>query len=375
MTAHRLEVATVDVPHRSRPFLRVPWIVHRGDPRWVEPLRHSVRRLLHPARNPFWRHARARFWLARRGGEPVGRIAAILNAAHDERWAEAAGFFGFFECVDDGAAARALLETAADWLRRKGATVLRGPCSPSTNHECGVLVEGFDRDPFVMMPYTPPHYPAALEGFGLHKAMDLLSFAIRPEDDFPPKFARVAEAAARRHGIRLRRLDPGAFAADLETLRRIYNGAWADNWGFVPVSTAEFAFLAAELRPIAWPDFILFAESAGETVAAVVCVPDLNPLLKRMNGRLFPLAFRHLLGWRRKVGAVRLLTLGVLPEFRGRGVDALLYRELLAAGRRHGFRRDCELGWVLETNAVMLHTIQHAGGRPVKRLRLYAMPL
>ena len=375
MNSPSLTVTSVARPHRDPAFLRIPWTVYRSSPRWVPPLLLDVKRLLDPRKNPFWRHATARFWVVRRRGRVVGRIGAVCNPPHDERWSERAGFFGFFECVDDREATRALLDTASDWLRNQGAKILRGPVSPSTNDECGVLVDGFDSDPFIMMPYTPPYYLARLEENGLEKAMDLLAFAFSPHTDFPPKVDRIATAVQERTGLRVRRLEMPDFDAELERLRLVYNRSWADNWGFLPMSQEEFVFTAATFKPVAMPEFILLAQVEDETVAAVICVPNLNPFLKRMNGRLLPFGFRHLIGWRRRVEAVRVLTMGVLPAYRGRGVDAVLYRELLRAGRARGFTHESELGWVLETNEVMVNAILRMGGRTTKRIRLYAKPL
>ncbi len=366
---------TVTSPHRDRQFLAAPREIYRSHPLWVPPLMHSFRRLLNPGKNPFWKRARGRFWVARSGNRAVGRIGAILNPAHDEAWNEKAGFFGFFESVEDPEVSGGLLDAAAGWLRDHGAEVLRGPVSPSTNDECGVLVDGFDKPPSIMMPYTPPYYPALLEHHGLQKTMDMFAFAFSPCTDLPPKVDRLARAVQERHGIRLRTLDMKRYTQELELLRTVYNNAWAENWGFVPMTREEFAFIAAELRPVVWPEFILFAEADGETVAAAICVPDINPLLKKMNGRLLPFGFRHLLGWRRKVQAVRLLTVGVLPAYRARGVDALFYRDFLKTGREAGFTQESELGWILEANEVMVNTVLRFGGRRTKTLRIYEKAL
>lgn len=370
-----LALETVPRPERHAPFLRLPWRVYADHPLWVPPLLVELRRRLDRRRNPFWGHARAAFFLARRDGQPVGRVAAIVDEVHNERWNEACGFFGFFECLPDREAAARLLEAAAAWLRDAGCTLLRGPVSPSTNDECGLLVEGFAEPPFVLMPYHPPYYQEFLEAWGLTKAMDLLAFAFHPRDGLPPAVARAARAARERFGVTVRPLVRSRLAAELEILRRIYNEAWADNWGFVPMSALEFRFAAASLKHFVFEDLVLVAAVGGQPVGAAVCVPDLNPLLQRMNGRLLPFGWRHFLGWRRKVGAVRLLTLGVLPAHRHRGVDALLYEELLRRGRRLPLHRDCELSWVLETNRVMLRILKRCGARRTKRYRLYAAPL
>lgn len=365
----------VDAPHADGTFLRVPWRVHRDHPHWVPPLLHSVKRLLRPTKNPLWREARCAGWTAHAGGEAVGRILAILNPVHDRTWDERAGFFGFFECIDDASVARDLVDAATAWLRAEGATVVRGPVSPTTNDECGVLIDGFDRDPFLMMPWTPPYYPGLLEGCGFEKSMDLHAYGFSASIVFPERVGRIADRVRDRLGIRIRPIDLGRFDEELERLREVYNGAWADNWGFVPMTAEAFRFASAELRPFAVADFIPIAEIDGEPVASAIAAPDLNPLLKRMNGRILPFGFRHIVGWRKKVDAFRLLTLGVLPKWQGRGIDALLYRHMLEQGKKHRLTRPCELGWVLESNHAMVSTIENIGGERTKTMRLYAKPI
>lgn len=369
-----VELRAVESPERDRAFLRVPWLVFRDDPRWVPPLLHSVKRRLSTKKNPFWRDAERATWVAERDGVAIGRVMAIVNRAHDERWNERAGFVGFFDAIDDEAVVHRLLDTARDWLVERGATVIRGPASPDLNDECGLLVEGNDRDPFIMMPYNPLYYPRYFESWGFTKAMDLYAFSFSAQATFPPKVERVAAGVQKRLGVTMRPVDLTNFDDELEKLRYVYNEAWADNWGFVPMSKEAFAFASAEFKPVILPDFVQLAEIDGKVVGAAIAAPNLNPLLKKANGRLLPFGFRHLLGWRKKKTNMRLLTMGVVPQYHGKGIDALFYRAMLAAGKKEGLSELSELGWVLESNDVMTATIERIGGARTKTLRLYERP-
>ena len=354
-----------------RAFLRFPERLYRDDPLWVAPMRRDQRALLSPA-SPLFTHAEARLLLARRGGDIVGRVAAIVDHRHLKRWGERAGFFGFFESLPDGEVAEALLDAARAWLRARGMAILRGPVNPSTNDECGVLVEGFGRPPRLLMPYNPPYYPALLEGAGLRPARDLLSYDADLPAELPERVARVARAAEAQ-GARVRALDPRALREEAQEIRALFNAAWRENWGFVPMSPAEAAFMAARLRPLLVPDLALIAECGGRPVGFVLSLPDYNPALRLLRGRATPWGLIRFLWRRRSLDEMRVLALGILPEHRRRGIDALLLRATFEAARRRGYRR-AELSWVLEDNAVMRRTAERWGGRVVKRYRLYEAP-
>jgi GNAT superfamily N-acetyltransferase len=351
-----------------RAFLRFPERLYRNDPCWVPPLRRDERARLSPS-NPFFAHAEARLFLARQGGEVVGRVAAIVDRWHLERWKDGAGFFGFFEAVADDAVAISLLDAVRDWLRSRGLQVVRGPFSPSTHDECGLLCEGFEQPPRILMPYNQPYYPALLEQAGFRVIRELLTYEMEVPPALPERVIRVARTAEER-GVRVRPVDRARLTAETEVFRTIYNAAWSDNWGFVPMSQAEAAAMASRLRQILIPELALFAEWKSQPVGFLLLLPDLNPALRLLRGRVTPWGLVRFLWRQRRVDEVRLLVLGVLPEYRRRGIEALLLREVYGPVRRLGYRR-AELGWVLDDNAVTRQTAERWGAWVAKRYRIY----
>jgi len=357
-------------------FIDLPWAIYRDDPDWVPPLKRDVRTAFDPSKHPFHRHSEAQPFLALRGNEAVGRICAIRNRNHEAFHDEPVGFFGFFECVDDDRVAAALFDTAREWLRERGLAVMRGPTSFSTNEVTGLFVEGADGPPVLMMAYNPTYYPRLLEGYGFAKARDLFAWLVDSSDpDYPgaePEYLVRAEKIVRRRlEVRLRPIDRSRFAEELESVRRLYNAAWERNWGFVPMTDDEFDFMAAELKPIVEPSLALFVENPdGEPIAFALAVPDFNYVLARLDGKLFPFGILKALWHRRKIETMRVLILGVLDEYRGKGIDALLYLALFRNGTELGITR-AELSWILEDNQKMNQAIERMGGRMYRRYRLY----
>jgi GNAT superfamily N-acetyltransferase len=339
---------------------------------WVAPLRRDVRTLLSRQKNPFFRHAEAEYFLAERGGEVVGRIAAVKNDAHtsfheDER---TVGFFGFFECVDEQAVADALFEASAGWLRSRGLTVMRGPASPSMNDECGLLVDGFDTPPCIMMPHNPRYYEGLVTRAGFGRAMDLLAY--QGSGDAPPQ--RLIEASrklAERYHITLRPLDMSHFWEEVEQVKRLYNAAWEKNWGFVPMTDEEIHHLAVQLKPVVVPDLVVFAYQDRELIGFAITLPDFNQALRRNpSGRLFPLGLLRILWHRRRITRARTLTLGVLPRYRRTGADALMYEWTWRHGNAHGLNW-CEASWLLETNFAIRNGMERLGFAAYKTYRMY----
>jgi GNAT superfamily N-acetyltransferase len=357
-----------------RSFIQLPWTVNAGDPSWVPPLRRSVRTLLDRKRHPFHEHAEVEYFLARRGKEVVGRIAAIVNHLHNEFHEERTGFFGFFEVLDDAEAATALIGAAAAWLRERGMDRLRGPMSFSTNEEVGVLVEGFDHPPTVMMTHNPPYYGRLLEASGLTACKDLLAF--RHEGGEPTeRLLRGSERIAARAGVRIRSLDMKRFREEVELIQDIYNSAWSRNWGFVPMTEAEIAFMAKELRPVVDPDLCLFAEVKGEPVGFSLALPDVNVALKRLpDGRLFPFGWLRLLRELRRIRSFRVITLGLRPGHQHTGIGAGLYLRTWSEGLRKGYT-SAEASWILEDNLEMVQAVEKMGWVAYKRYRIYERPL
>jgi len=354
-------------------FLRLPWRIYDGNPHWVAPLLVERRAFLDRRKNAFFGHSDAELFLAERGGEVVGRIAAIENRRHLETYADGTGFFGFFECVDDREVAQALVARAADWLRGRGLRRLRGPMSFTINDECGLLVDAFDRPPVLLMSYNPPYYRKLLEGAGFVKSQDLFAYRMDVPERVPERLAAAAAAVAAR-GIVVRKLDFARFDEEVEKVHRIHSQAWAENWGAVPLTVAEMRALAAELEPLADRDLVFLAEEAGEPVGVSVTVPDIHQALKLAHGRLLPFGLVRILWARRRIDAVRVLIMGVLPGHRFRGVDAAMYARTMEEARRKGYRWG-EMSWVLESNPVMCRIVERLGGERYKTYRIYDLEL
>jgi GNAT superfamily N-acetyltransferase len=353
-------------------FVGLPYDLHRGDPGWTPLLRRDVRALLAPS-NPFFEHGAAEHFLARRGGEVVGRISAIENRLHNEVHGDRVGFFGFFECVDDPAVAAALFDAAAGWLRGRARDVMRGPTSFTINDEAGLLVDGFDTPSVLMMPHNPRYYVPLVEGAGFAKAKDLLVYQ-STHDRLPERLVRGAELLQKRQGITLRTLDMSRFGAEVETVKRLYNAAWQRNWGFVPLTDREIDFLARQLKSVVVPDLVVFAERDGAPIGFAVALPDLNVALRRNpSGRMFP-GIVKVLWTMRGIRRLRILLLGALPEWQGKGVDALLYKAIWENGVRRGYHWG-EAGWILEDNHAMRNGLANMGFEVYKTYRLYDRPL
>ena len=364
-----------------RAFIRLPWRLYQGSDNWVPPLLSERKRHLSRRRNPFFEHAEAEYFLAWRGepgrGEPVGRITAHidhrLNEFQDNRW----GLFGFFECERDPAVAVALLDTATGWVRARGCDRLLGPLDFSTNHECGLLVEGHELAPQILENWHHPYYRDLLEQVGMTKAMDLYKWEIMTTDDDKrlPIIDELADRLEPEHGIRLRRMRRRDFETEIRHFMDVYNQAWSSNWGFVPLTDAELSHLAKELKPVLDEDFACVAETAdGEVAGVSLSLPDYNQVLAKLNGRLLPLGWLKALAGRGKIDEIRVFALGVKPGFQHTGVAAALYRDVWDACYRRGIVR-AETGWILEVNQAMNRAMEALTGRIVKRYRIYERPL
>ncbi len=365
-----IEVVPIQTSRDAKAFLDYPYTLYRHDPHWVAPLRMDQKCLFDPNRHPFHKHADMARFLARRNGLTVGRIAAIWDRNFNQFHQVKAGFFGFYESEDSPDVAQALLGTARKWLNERGAEFLRGPVNPSTNYECGMLVDGFDADPFVMMPYNPPYYPRLIESAGGRKAKDLLAYVGRHDQVRPDKIARVARTAAQNGRFSLRPIRMREFWAEVDRIWKVYNSAWSRNWGFVPATREEFLFLAKEMKPLVKPELLLLGEADGEVVAFALALPDVNQALKHAHGRLFPWGLLKILYHQRHIRGCRVLTLGVVENRRTAGVAAAMYLALIDAARRLKYG-DCEFGWVLEDNILMNRSLKALGARIHKVYRIY----
>ncbi len=368
-----LSVTPVRDARDMRAFIRFPWRVYVGDPHWVPPLLIERKRFFNPRHNPFFRHAEAGYFIARRNGEVVGTIAAAVDRNYIEFQHEQAALFGFFEVLRDAEAANQLLGTARDWARERGMRVLRGPFNFSTNQEVGLLIDNFAQDPVVLTTYNPPYYQEFVEAYGFVKAKDLYAYWL-DAGPLPDSMRQAADRVRQRATVRLRCMDLRRLEAEARIVREIYNQAWSHNWGFVPVTEEEIVEIARGLKLIVDPDLCLFAELDGKTVGFSICIPDVNQAIKPLNGRLLPFGWLKYLRAKRKLNFVRIFTLGVLPEHHPVGVGALLYERIWEVGVRKGYVAG-EMSWILEDNGPMNAALQMMGGRVYKTWRIYDLPL
>lgn len=359
-------------------FIRFPYALYQGDPNWVMPLEMERKDFLDPKKNPFFKYGEVELFLARRGKDVVGRIAAIRNPRYMEEHGTKEGFFGLFECVNDAGVARVLLDTAAAWLRERGMTSMLGPASFSSNGEWGLLIDGFDTPPAIMMPHNPPWYLGLLEACGLTKAKDLYAFELSSSAAPPEKVVRIAEKMRQREGITVRPVDMKQLSAEVERIRAIYNSAWEKNWGFVPFTDAEFDHLAKDLKAIVRPELALMAEVNGEPVAFALTVPDANQAIKAANGRLthfgLPIGLAKLVLASRRINRLRLIILGIKQGYRRRGLDAILYLDTLRTAKQLGYVGG-EISWTLEDNHLVNRAIESMGAKRSKTYRVFQRPL
>ncbi|MFO0980891.1 MAG: N-acetyltransferase [Planctomycetota bacterium] len=371
-----LQVHTVASRREWNEFIELPYRLRAHDPAFVPPLRADLRRLLDREHHPFWREARGELFVARRGGQAVGRIAAIECPAHDRLHGGRTGFFGFLECADDLDVCAGLSHAVESWHRSGGVSVVRGPVSPSTNYECGFLVEGFGATPTLMMPCNPPFQPRLIEQLGYQKAMDLLAYVLKRDrlEQSKQEFAQIKAKLAGRTDASIRPLDMKHFDAELERLRFIYNDAWSENWGFVPMGADEFRVEADGLRRLAEPGFVMIAERAGEPIAFIAAFRDVTKALMSMRGKLFSPGLLRLLYLSRHSKHLRVAIAGVVRKQRRSGIMALLYLSVMETGWQKGIVEG-ELSWILETNTLMRRVVESMGAEVSRVFRIYEKAL
>jgi len=360
-------------------FIDLPYKLHRRDLNWVPPFKAEVKKLLDRGANPFFAHAEADYFLAERDGEVVGRIAAIHNRLHNDYHHDRVGFFGFFETINDFPVARALLDTAADWIRQRGLDTLRGPMSFSVNDECGLLIEGFDMPNSIMMPHNPPYYLTLLETAGFAKAKDLIALqggSLEAPVTPPERTSRAVNLLKQRYGITIRPLNMKNFAAEVELVKQLYNACWEDNWGFIPMTDAEIDALAKAFKPVVIPELVPFVEKDGKAIAFGLTLPDLNEALRtNRSGGMFPASLTML--WKlkmKKLTRSRILLLGVVPEWRGKGIDSALYHWIWSKTAERGIGWG-EASWLLEDNAGIIQGLTKAGFTPYQTFRILDRPV
>jgi GNAT superfamily N-acetyltransferase len=372
-----VEVEPVASRGDMREFIELPFRLHANEEQWIPPLRIERRLFLSPRFNAFFKRGEAQLFLARRDGRVVGRISAQIDTAynnfHDNAW----GMFGFLELEDDPEAAAALFDAAASWLRERGRDRMVGPMDFTMNDESGVLIEGFDREPMIRQAWHPPYYQRLCEDAGLDKAVDAFMWQLHivGRDNVMPIIWELSDQLEPKHGIRIRKMSRLHLRRDLDAFGEIYNEAWSRNWGFVPYSKEDLDAYAQELQLVYDRDWFMIAEdSEGKTVGMAITVPDINQVLKRMNGRLLPSGWWHYLNRRRIIDRCRVGFLGVRPAYQHTGVAAGLYAEHFDMAEVTRIKGG-EMGWILETNKAMNRAMEAMGGEIVKKYRVYERTL
>jgi GNAT superfamily N-acetyltransferase len=366
-----LQVVAADNKQAFHDFVEFPYTLYRGDPYFVPQLRIAVKDLLNREKHPFYKNADAEYFLAKRDGRVLGRIAAIFDRNHNKFHEESAGFFGFYESVDDPEVARALLARAREWVFAKGATFLRGPVNPSTNYECGMLIDGFDSTPRVMMTYNPRYYPKLMEASGLKKIKDLNAYVGTVDGADSERIARVADRKLAQKGITVRPINMKDFDNEVERVWEVYNSAWEKNWGFVPMTKEEFFLMGKDMKMILKPEMVLIGEAGNKMIGFALCLPDVNEALIHTGGKLFPTGLLKILYYQRLIKNYRVLALGVIPDYRASGIAAALYATLVRTARRIGMTGDCEMSWILEDNVLMIRSLEAMKAKHYKTYRIY----
>ncbi|HEX4670747.1 MAG TPA: GNAT family N-acetyltransferase, partial [Solirubrobacteraceae bacterium] len=366
-----LEIRQVRGLRELREFVALPYRLHTGTP-WIPPLKLERYLFLLQPFNAYFKHGDAAYYLARRDGRVVGRISAQVDHAYNEFHSNRWGMFGFLEFEEDQEVLDALLTAAENWLRRRGCDRMVGPMDFVLNEESGVVIEGFGLEPLIRQPWHPPYYQQKCEAAGLTKAMDLFSWGldVGNRGTLLPIIPEIAEQAHTKHGITIRKMTRRSLRRDLDEFAKVYNAAWSRNWGFVPLSKEDLDEMALNYQLVFDGDWFMIAEDATGTVAAAITIPDINQVLKKMNGRLLPLGWWYYLNKHKIIDRLRVGFLGVLPEYQHTGVGAQLYMEHFeVAARTH--RKYGEAGWILESNRAMNRGLEAMGGKIVKRYRVY----
>jgi GNAT superfamily N-acetyltransferase len=369
-----IEVTQITSRSERDAFINFPWQIYRDDPAWVPPLLIERKEFLDRKKHPFYEHGDAALFLARAGGEIVGRIMASDDPNYNALHKSNVGCFGLFECVNERAVAAALFEAAAKWLRAKGRSEIMGPIDYSTNYVCGLLVEGFAFPPTLLTSHNPPYYASLIEGLGFAKTMDFYAWWFSEPERAAARLRRLAAALKKRHSATIRPGNLKDLRAESSRLREIYNEAWKENWGFVPFTQNEFEFMTRELKQLVVPEFTLIAEIGDEPVGFILCLPDINVAFKKINGRLtsygLPIGLAKLLYHKSRIRTARLIALGVKPKYRRGGIaEMLVLRIIEDAMIKRGFTG--ELSMTLEDNHLINRFLASIGAKKYKTYRIY----
>ncbi len=369
-----MELAQVKTPRELKRFIEFPYALYAKDPNWAPPLVSEMREMF-SEENPFWKHSEKALFTVNNGGKTMGRIAAVINEKHNRFHGEKCGFFGFFECVEDARAARLLFDAALSFMRSRGMTIARGPMNPSTNDECGLLVEGFGEAPKIMMTYNPPYYADFVSSSGFYKTKDLIAFVTDADKVPAERLYSLSERILKRNpSIKIRPINVKDFENEVKIIMDIYNAAWEKNWGFVPFTDAEVFYMAKKLKQIVDPDLLQIAFCGQDPAGFIMTLPDINEALIKIKGRLTPFAALKFFYYFKKIKTIRVLTMGVKKRYHKMGIESLLYSRSLKEALRKGYKK-CEFSWVLEDNVMMMRAAEMLSGKAYKRYRIFEKAL
>jgi len=370
----KISIRRVETKEDLRRFILLPWRIYKGYPHWVPPLISEQKFILNKEKGPFFEIGEAEYFLAFRGKEPAGRISAHVNRQWNERYQDRKGFFGFFESTEDPEVACGLLGAAEDWLRKKERTSILGPMSFSIYDELGLLLDAFDQDPVVLLPYNPPYYVDLIESLGFKKAIDWYAYLMTDQSPVNPVLFQVRDRVCRRNGLVIRHANLKRFREEAARAKEIFNEAWFENWGHLPFTDKQFDHLAKGLKMILDERLLFFGEIQEKPIGVCVSIPDANQAVKRANGRLLPFGWYHIWAGLKKVKKLRTIIMGVKKEHRHTGIDVAFYVETIEKGLAAGYT-ESECSLVAETNTWMQKALQTMGAKIYKTYRLYEKPL
>jgi GNAT superfamily N-acetyltransferase len=369
-------VTIVSTKDEKKRFVDFIYSFYNGADHWIPPLRMDQKKLIDTQKNPFFKNAEIKLFLAEKNGEEVGRVAAIIDHRYNEYHGTKTGHFGFFECIDDQHTANLLFRVAEDWLRDKGMNDLLGPASPSMMDTIGVLVEGFDKEPYILMPYNYPYYDKLIKQAGFGKAMDMYAYMVDQNTVSIDRIERAMEIVKKRlPDLVIRPVNLRDMKNEIRIVREIYNQAWKNNWGFIPLTEEEFDAAGSDMKMIIDTDYAHIAEVKGKPIAFSIGLPNINEILKDLDGKLLPFGFIKLLWNKKKTKGLRTALMGVLPEWQGKGIDALLHQRSMQNGMPDEYKEESELSWILESNTEMIRVAERIGGELDKTYRMYSKSL
>ena len=370
----KINIIEVNGKSSRREFIKFPWKIYREDPNWVPPLLLELKNQLNPAKNPFFKSAKVKYWIALQDGNTVGRIAGIINHNHNTFYREHSAFFGYFDSINDQQVAEALFEKVSKWAREEGMNKVLGPINLSTDNEAGLLIKGFNQPPVLQMTYNPRYYIDLIEQFGFEKEIDLLAFEITDEifnnTNVMGKLKQISDVVTKKAGLTFRTFNMSDFENEVERVRILFNDYMSGNWGFVPINKANFDFMAKAMKQILIQDLAFFAEVDGVPIGFSIALPDINPVLKKMNGKLFPLGIFKYLYYKNKIDTIRIMLMGVSKPYRLRGLESVFYFQTIMVSKKRGIKR-AELSWISERNRNMVNALNKLNAKQYKEYRIY----